>query len=130
MLAELNYIGILGAGAAGFAFGALFYTIFGTPWRVALGKTEEEIKETMSAGPFIRAAVGQLILAAVLSLLIGPVPGIEQGMQMGFVLWLGVVMTTMAINHGFQGQSNALTLIDGAHWLGVLTVQGIVLGLI
>ena len=39
-----------------------------------------------------------------------------------------IVMTTQIVNHRFQGLSWNLTLIDGGHWLGVLLVQGIVIG--
>jgi hypothetical protein len=35
----------------------------------------------------------------------------------------------MAVNHGFQGAKRALTVIDGIHWLAVLLVQGLVIGL-
>lgn len=39
-----------------------------------------------------------------------------------------IVITTMAVNHAFQGQRGALTLTDGGHWLGVLLIQGAILG--
>jgi hypothetical protein len=39
------------------------------------------------------------------------------------------VITTLAVNHAFQGSKRALTLIDGGHWLGVLLLQGAVIGL-
>jgi hypothetical protein len=34
----------------------------------------------------------------------------------------------MTVNHAFQGAKRSLTLIDGGHWLGVLVLQGAVLG--
>jgi hypothetical protein len=40
----------------------------------------------------------------------------------------GFVITTMAVNHAFQGARGSLTLLDGGHWLGVLLVQGAILG--
>lgn len=128
-LSTLDPIAVAAAAVAGFAFGALFYTVAGMPWRVALGKSKEEIDAFMTPSVYMRAAVGQLILAGALALLAGPDPSIAGAMQTGFILWLGVVMSTMMINHGFQGQSRDLTIIDGAHWLGGLTIQGIVLGL-
>jgi hypothetical protein len=129
-LSALDPIAVLAAAAASFAFGALFYTVFRRPWIVAAEADEAQIKEASGPALYIRAAVCQLVLAATLALLAGGDVTVGSGMQIGFVLWLGVVMTTMAINHGFQGKSGALTLIDGAHWLGALTVQGIVLGLL
>jgi hypothetical protein len=46
----------------------------------------------------------------------------------GLFLWVGFVITTMAVNHAFQGAKPMLTLIDGGHWLGVLLLQGLMLG--
>jgi hypothetical protein len=37
-------------------------------------------------------------------------------------------MTSMAVNHAFQGAKRTLTLLDGGHWLGVLLIQGALLG--
>lgn len=47
---------------------------------------------------------------------------------MGASVWLGFVATTLAVNHTFQGAKKELTLIDGGHWLGVLLVQGLLIG--
>jgi hypothetical protein len=52
------------------------------------------------------------------------------GLVSGFVVWIGFVATTLATNHSFQGAKRSLTLIDGLHWLGVLLIQGVVIGLI
>ena len=44
-------------------------------------------------------------------------------------IWLGFVASAMTVNHRFQGAPWALTLIDAGHWLGVLIVMGLVIGL-
>jgi Protein of unknown function (DUF1761) len=44
------------------------------------------------------------------------------------VAWFGFVVTTMTVNYAYHGARPKLTLIDGAHWLGVLLIQGAVLG--
>jgi hypothetical protein len=36
-------------------------------------------------------------------------------------------MTSLIVNHAFQGAKRMLTLIDGGHWLGVLLIQSAVL---
>jgi hypothetical protein len=58
----------------------------------------------------------------------GTVMSARSGLIAGFFLWLGFVITTMAVNHAFQGERPSLTLIDGGHWLGVLLIQGAILG--
>ena len=50
------------------------------------------------------------------------------GLQTALMLWFGFVMTSMTVNHAFQGAKRSLTLIDGGHWLGVLLIQGAILG--
>jgi hypothetical protein len=37
-------------------------------------------------------------------------------------------MTSLVVNHAFQGVRRTLTLIDGGHWLGVLLIQGAIIG--
>jgi hypothetical protein len=58
----------------------------------------------------------------------GMVVSVTTGLISGFFLWFGFVITTMAVNHAFQGTRPALTVIDGGHWLGVLLIQGVILG--
>ena len=44
--------------------------------------------------------------------------------------WLGFVVTTNVVNNAFQKRKPMLTAIDSGHWLAVLVVQGIVLGVL
>ena len=53
---------------------------------------------------------------------------IYNGIISGAFVWLGFVATTLVTNHGFQMKLGRLTLIDGGHWLGVLLIQGAILG--
>ena len=99
-----------------------------------IGKTGEQIKaDGMKPSAFIVAALSQLVMATVLSGIIGHL-GINQvtvtnGLISAGFVWVGFVATTLAVNHSFQGASKSLTLIDGGHWLGVLLVQGLMIGL-
>ena len=54
--------------------------------------------------------------------------GIRSGIISALFLWFGFVMTTMVVNYAFHGARQSLTLIDGGHWLGVLVIQGAILG--
>jgi hypothetical protein len=53
---------------------------------------------------------------------------VRNGMISAGFIWAGFVMTSLIVNHAFQGAKRALTLIDGGHWLGVLLIQGAILG--
>ena len=132
VFAGMNYLAILVAAVAGFVFAAAYYTILGKAWMAALGKTEAEVR-AKSPLSFIIAAVAQLLMATMLAGIMGHLGEGQVTLRNGVVtagfVWLGFVITTMAVNHTFQGAKRMLTVIDGAHWLGVLVVQGIIIGL-
>ena len=104
-------------------------------WLNALGKTDEELKASAGfAVPMIITLAAQLFMAWVLAgmlahLLKGGVPAtMANGMLSAAFIWSGFVMTTLAVNHSFQGARRLLTLIDGGHWLGVLLIHGAIIG--
>jgi hypothetical protein len=135
-LGNLDYWPIAIAAVAAFAFGAAWYTTLSRQWMAARGLTEEQVKSRTgpSPVPFIVSFVALLVMATMLSgvlvhLRLGGMPmSVRTGAISGFLLWLGFVITTMVVNHAFQGERRALTLIDGGHWLGVLLIQGAILG--
>jgi hypothetical protein len=130
------YVPLLTAAIAGFAFGAVWYGLLGKQWMAARGLSEAEAKAKTgpSLVPFIVSFVALLIMALMLSgvlvhLALGGLGlSVRTGMISGFLVWLGFVITTMAVNHAFQGERRMLTVIDGGHWLGVLLIQGAILG--
>ena len=130
--AGISYLGVLLAGVAGFAFGAAYYTTFGKYWMAALGKTKEEIERDKSAMPFIIAAVAQLVIAFVLAGTIGHLGDgmvtVRNGVITGLFIWVGFIATTIFVNYAFQGAKMKLAVIDAGHWLGVVIVQGLIIG--
>jgi hypothetical protein len=132
VFAGMNYIAIVLAALSGFGFGGLYYTMLCKPWMAALGKTQDELRAKSVATPFIIAIVAEIIMAWVMAGALGHLgPGqvtIRNGMITGVILWAGFVMTTLAVNHGYQGAKRLQTLIDGGHWLGVMLIQGLVIG--
>lgn len=133
ILGSVNWLAIVVATIASMALGFGWYMALGTQWMAALGKTREQIMgQGNQAAPFIIAAAMQLVMAYFLALLTPKVMGattLADGLAMGFWLWLGFVITSMIINHRYQGARWSLTIIDGGYLLGVLLVQGIVIGL-
>ena len=113
---------------AGFGAGAIWYCVLGKAWMAAAGLTKEDTKPR--PGPFITAIIANLVMAYLLAGVIGHLGDvtIRSGLVSSFFLWLGFVITTMAVNHAFQGAKRKLTLIDGGHWLAVLLVMGAVIG--
>lgn len=135
--AGINHVAVVVAAAAAFLFGAVWYGILGRQWLEALGKTKEQIADSSgrsSAAPFITSGIALLIMAWVMAGIVGHLgPGnvtLKNGLISALFVWAGFVATTLETNHGFQGAKRALTLIDGGHWLGVLLIQGAVIGLL
>ena len=82
--------------------------------------------------PFIVSIVALAIMAVVLAGTIGHLgPGqvtLKNGVVTALFMWVGFVITTMAVNNAFGQRKASLTIIDGIHWLGVLVIQGAIIG--
>jgi hypothetical protein len=133
-LASANFVAIALAAAASFLFGGVWYGALSKAWLAAIGKSEEDIRKAGRSMPFLFALtiVAQLVMAWVLAGILwhmGPTQvGVRSGMIVAALCWLGFVLTTLVVNHGYQGDRWSLTVIDGGHWLGVLLIQGAILG--
>ena len=128
-IAGINLVGVLLGAAAGFAFGAIYYTLLSKHWLDASDKSEEDVKGR-SAGPFITSFVSLLVMGSVLAWHFGQQPaGTSPLSAVGpaVILWLGLIVASMATNNAFQGARVKLTVIDSGHWLGVLVVQALII---
>jgi hypothetical protein len=133
----VNYLAVLAAGVAGWLVGAVWYGVLGRQWMAALGWSAAEIEKAravrqMPVKPMIIALVAQFVMALMLSGIMGHLggPNITVGIVSGVLIWTGFVATTITVNNAFEKRKFLLTLIDSGHWLLVLVVQGIVLGLV
>jgi hypothetical protein len=126
--AGISYLAVIVAAVAAFGFGAAWYGFLGKQWMAAVGMTEHP---RPSPAPFVISFVALLIMAWALAGVIGHVGAttVWGGVVSGFFAWLGFVATTLVVNHRFQGSPWSLSLIDGGHWLGVLLIMGLVIGL-
>ena len=138
-MGNLNYWAIVLAAIAAFVFGAIWYSTLSRQWMAARNMTAADMdKAKANMGPvpvpYIITFVAELIMAWMLAGVLlhlargGMTVSVKAGMISGFFVWFGFVMTTLVTNHAFQGAKRSLTLIDGGHWLGVLLIQGAILG--
>lgn len=132
----ISYVAVFIAAIASFAFGGVWYGLLSKQWMAAAGVGEKFMKGDgagPSPVPFIIAFVAQFVMAwmlagVLLHLSRGGVPlTLRSGLISGALIWAGFVMTSLVVNHAFQGAKRMLTLIDGGHWLGVLLIQSTVL---
>lgn len=131
----ISYVAIIAAAVASWLAGAIWYGALGKQWLAALGWTEADVtgpdgKRRMPTGPMILSFIAALIMAFMLSGLMGHVGpiSVRSGIISGALVWVGFVITTIAVNNAFQRRKAMLTVIDGGHWLLALIAQGAVLG--
>lgn len=133
----INYWSVLAATVAAWIFGAVYYGVLGEKWMAALGRSEADIKarrekKVVPVVPMIVSFIAELLMAFMLAGLIAHLDGgaatVKAGLLTGGFVWLGFVVTVLATNYGYQQMKPSLTIIDCLHWLGVLLIQGAVLG--
>ena len=124
----INYIAVILAVIASMMTGAAWYGLFSKQWMSAAGLSEADIQQKPSL--YVIAILCQAVIAYLLAGLIGHLGTltIGAGMITAFFCWLGFCLAPMIVNHRFQGNGWNLTIIDGGHWLGVLVIQGAVIG--
>ena len=134
-LGGLNYMAVIAAAVASFIFGGVWYSALSKQWMEAQGRTPDAMhKDRGAVGLYVLAFVAQVIMAWMLAgiLLHMAAGGLPTTLRTGLIsaafLWFGFVITTMTVNHAFQHARPMLTVIDGAHWLGSLLIQGAILG--
>lgn len=131
----VNYLAVVCAGAVSYIFGGLWYSVFGELWLKAIGRTYDELKQEggFGARPMLVALIAQMVMAFVfagaLSYLGKHNVTLMHGLVSGAFIWCGFILTTLVTNNQFQAQGWRLTVVDGGHWLGVLLIQGSIIGL-
>ena len=134
-LSSLNYLPIFIAAVASFVFGGVWYSVLSKPWMEAVGMSPERLqKDRGSLGLYVVAFAALLVMALMLAGILvhlahgGLATTLRTGLISAAFLWLGFVIPTMVVNYAFHGARQMLTLIDGGHWLGVLLIQGAIMG--
>ncbi|MDP2411187.1 MAG: DUF1761 domain-containing protein [Pseudolabrys sp.] len=136
-LDEVHYLGAVLAAAAAWIFGAAYYGLLGRAWIAAQGKTIESLKvenagksTAAKTAPFALSFAGELLMAFVMYGILTHMGlfSLRAGVISGAFCWVGFVLPTVAINNAYSGRRVMLTVIDSAHWLGVLLIIGGIVG--
>jgi hypothetical protein len=126
--AGLNYLAILVAAVAAFVWGAIYYMTLSKQWLAAVGRVEPN----KSPVPFVISFVALIVMSWVLAGTVGHLgPGqvtLKNGIISGLFLWLGFIATTVFVNNAYPGRKYSLSVIDSIHWLGVVVIEGAVIG--
>lgn len=129
MFEGINLVAVLAAAVAAFVFGAVWYGALGKIWMKAAGLSEADARP--KPGIMALTFLCQLVIAVVLAGIVFHTgqTTVKAGLISAFLVWSGFILTTQVVNHRFQKAPWSLTLVDCGHWLGVLLIQGIVIGL-
>jgi hypothetical protein len=126
--AGLNYLAILIAAVAAFAWGAAYYMTLSKQWLAAVGRVEPN----KSATPFIISFIALVVMSWVLAGLVGHLGAgqvtIKNGIISALFVWVGFVVTTVFVNNAYPGRKYILSVLDSIHWLGALVIEGAVIG--
>ena len=127
----VNWIAVIVAGIVAWVIGAVWYSppVFGKRWMALLGmKVEGGMPE--GAG---KALAGGLVLAIFTSLILVlfvyglKAVGLVEGAEVGFLVWLGFVLTHGVTNVMFERRPPALFGITQTELLITYVVMGIIL---
>ncbi len=124
----MEFVNVIAAALAAFAFGAVWYIAMAKPWMAASGVTEEQQK----AGgpmPFVVGLVAMLLVAGMMRHALGTagVVTVTDGAIAGFGIGAFLITPWVAMNYAFSMRKPALTVIDGVNSIVGCTIMGAVL---
>ena len=126
----MQYIAVLSAAAASYAFGAVWYMVMAKPWMAAAGLTEEDVsrKDPM---PFIISGISAIIVAGMMRHVFAQAAifGWDKGLIAGLGIGMFLATPWIATNYAFAGRPKNLALIDGIYATVGCTIMGLILGI-
>lgn len=130
---QANWLAVLLAFVASMAIGFVWYlpAVLGKRWMEAVGKTEEDLRNTDGgAGIWVPMMAAAALTAILLAVLISKL-GLDSALAGGsFAFVLAVVFRAggHVIHNGFAGRPAAVTLIDSGHDVLAMTAAGVIIG--
>jgi hypothetical protein len=129
--ASVSYFAVIVAASAHWVLGAIWFSVFATPWLAGIGKSRADLMHRGNpALDYLVAFVSNLVLAWVLASLITFTgrPTMARGVGLAALLWLGFVGSTMATEHAFEGRSIQTFAITAGYPLAGMLIMGAILG--
>ena len=132
---SINIVSVVLATVAAYIIGAVYYTVLSKPWMKAT--RIDPVANKMRYSPFVISFIGELFLAVILYLVLDDITfagsfseefDMASSVIWSVIFWAGFIVTTLTINHRYEGFSWALTIIDAVHWLLVFAVMGAIIG--
>ena len=127
-----NYFAIVIAAIACFLLEAGWYSIFLQTWLDGIGRTRQWLVGH-SINPALQYGTA-IVCEAVIAMTISCVTQLTgrqtalRGMKTGVLLWLGLVLTTLATGYIFEVRPVSVLAVDAGFWLIGMTLMGAIVG--
>lgn len=129
--APVNVLAVLVAAVLNMVAGALWYSplLFARQWVALSGVSEERMREVAGIRAYGLLFAASLVMAFVLAQIVIATQSktIFDGLQAGFLVWLGFVATTSGANYLFEGRPRRLFAINTGYALVALMLMGALL---
>jgi hypothetical protein len=133
-MSRINHKAAIVSSVVYYGIQSAWFTVFGTSWLAALGKTLPQIMSEMEGRPiwplYVTAFVCDLILAYALAYLLSltGARGWSAGMKIALVLGIAVVTPVTLTDYVFEMHGPMLVVIDAGCAIFGLFVMGAILG--
>jgi uncharacterized protein DUF1761 len=126
----MEYLGVLVAAIASYAFGAAWYMVLAKPWMKAAGISGDDINRKNPL-PFVISFVAAVLVAGMMrhAFAKAGIDAPSKGIWAGFGLGAFIAAPWIITNYAFAGRSMRLMFIDGLYAVVGCTIIGVVLTL-
>ena len=130
----MEYLAVLVAGVASYAFGAGWYMMLAKPWMAAAGIEADENGRPAQGGgamTYLLAFAAAVLVAGMMRhvFVLSNIDTAMKGLVSGLGLGLFIASPWIMINNAFGGRPFRLTLIDGGYATFGCAIIGLVLTL-
>jgi hypothetical protein len=130
----MEYLAVILAAFASFAYGAVHYQVLSKPWMAASGVkigADGKLANGSSPLPFVMSGICMLLVAGFLRhiLAMSGIDGVGKSLLSGLGVGAFFIAPWTMINNGYGGRPFMLTLIDGSYAIIGCGLIGLVLGL-
>ncbi len=124
----MQYLAVLLAAGASYAFGAFWYMTLANTWMDAVGLTKEMVNRS-DAKPYIVSGIASIVVAGMMRhiFIMSSLDTLSDGFMGGVGLGLFIATPWIATNVAFAGRPWKLMLIDGGYATIGCTIMGVVL---
>lgn len=127
---DLNWAAVVVAGLAYFVLGAVWYTnaLFGRQYRTALG-VDPDVQAQPDPMSLVTNFVGWMLAAVALGLIAvsAGADSLLDGIVLGLVVSVGVILTQLVVNATYEGRGTAILKVNAPYMITGYAAMGAIL---